>query len=60
MEKLRTMPATVWAVPLLFFLFAGCGDNGDNDTIFTGFSGVVLIIIAILVVRHFVKKNRGD
>ena len=55
MNKLRTLPVTVWAVLLLFFSSTACGDN--NDTIFTGFSGVVLIIIAILVIRHFMKKS---
>ena len=42
-------------------LLAACGDDGgDNkDTIFTGFSGVVIAIIVIWLIVKAVKK-RGN
>lgn len=66
MNKLKTMPITVWAVPILFFLFTACDDGGpnsegNNDTLFTGLSGVVIFIIVVwLVLRALRKRNRGD
>jgi len=51
---------TLLLLPALGFLaLVGCGDDGDgnDDSLFTGFSLVVIIIIAILVVRHFMKKR---
>jgi hypothetical protein len=39
----------------MLFLVA-CGDN--NDTIFTGLSGVLLIGIAAIVILHYLRRNR--
>jgi len=62
MTKLKTMPVTVWAVPLLFCLLAACGDDGEgnNDTLFTGLSGVVIFFIVIWLVFRAINKRRGD
>ena len=67
MNKLKTMPVTVWAVPLLFFLYA-CEDEaengtggGNNDTLFTGLSGVIILAIVVwLIWRALKKRNGGD
>jgi len=58
MTKLKTMPVTVWAVPLLFFL-AACGGDGDgnNDTVLTGFSGVIIFGIIAYVIYRKVKSD---
>jgi hypothetical protein len=48
------MELSLW-LAALFGLLAACGNN--NDTIWTGFSGVVILVIAILVIRHFVRKG---
>lgn len=60
MTKLKTMPVTVWAVPLLFFLSA-CGDDGEGngDTLLTGFSGFVILCIVVYVIYRAVK-SRGS
>jgi hypothetical protein len=49
------MDRTAYAVPL-FLLLGACG-NG-NDTIWTGFSGVVIFGIIALVVLHYLKKGK--
>lgn len=58
MSKLKTLPVTVWAVPLLFFL-AACGDNGDGneDTLLTGLSGFVILCIVVYVIYRAVKSR---
>lgn len=43
----------VWPVGLLAML-AACGDN--NDTILTGFSGVLIFGLIVWLVVHFLKK----
>jgi hypothetical protein len=40
------------SVPLA--LLAACGDG--NNTIFTGFSGVVIFVLIVWAVLHFVRK----
>lgn len=45
---------------LLFVLMAGCGGNDNNDTILTGFSGVLIFGIVIWIIYRVVKKNTGD
>lgn len=60
MSKLKTMPVTVWGIPLLFFLLAACGDDGDNnDTLFTGFSGFVILCVVVFFVARWLGKRRG-
>lgn len=41
------------ALTALMLLLTGCG---KEDSLFSGFSLVVIIVIAILIVRHFAKK----
>lgn len=36
-------------------LLAGCGNN--NDTLWTGFSGVILFGIIAMIVLHFLRKG---
>ena len=49
--------------PLFLFLtvvMAAFGDKegeGNEDTLFTGFSLVVIIVIGFLIFRHFAKKG---
>lgn len=64
MSKLRTLPATVWSVPLLVIvlnLFVACGEDGDgnNDTLFTGLSGVIILAVVIWILVRVVRKNDG-
>jgi len=40
------------ALPLA--LLAACGDN--NDTIFTGLSGFVILVLIVWAVLHFLRK----
>jgi hypothetical protein len=44
----------VWPVGLLAML-AACGDN-NNDTIWTGFSGVLIFGLVAWLVIHFLRK----
>jgi hypothetical protein len=48
-----------WAIALM--ALAACGnDNGNNDTILGGFSGVLIFgLIVWLVFRYFVKKDKS-
>ena len=55
------MPARVliWIPTVLLFLSA-CGgdDNGDEDTLLTGFSGVIILAIVVwLIVRSMRKRS---
>lgn len=48
---------TPYLIPLLM-LFAACGDGeGNDDTLLTGFSGFVILIIVIWAIVHFAKKR---
>jgi hypothetical protein len=44
----------------LMMLMAACGDddNGNEDTLLTGFSGFVILCIAIWLIWRWMKKNR--
>lgn len=44
-------------LPLLFLLLAACGDDNNNDTIWTGLSGVLLFGIVAVIVTHIIKKR---
>lgn len=44
------------AIPLLFTLLTGCGDGG-NDTVLSGFSGVLIFGIGAYVVYRIVKNK---
>ena len=49
----------IWILPVLLLcmgLMAACGgDNGNDDTLFTGFSGVIILV---LVVWFFARRSR--
>lgn len=52
----------LWASLLL--LFAACSDGGpdsvgNNDTIFTGVSGVILLGVAIWFLVRYLRKKKG-
>jgi hypothetical protein len=50
------MTLTLWTA--LFVLLAACGDDGGNeDTLLTGFSGVVILAIAVFFVMRAMKKR---
>lgn len=38
-------------------LLAGCGDNGNNDTVLGGFSGVIIFGIIAYVIYRIAKKK---
>ena len=40
-------------------LLAACGDegNGNEDTLFTGFSGLVIVVIAAFFIFRAMKKR---
>lgn len=46
-------------LPLLFLLFAACGgdDNGNGDTILTGFSGVLIFGIVVWLIYRWAKRR---
>ena len=54
------MTPYIWLTSLML-LFAACGEDGEggDDSLFTGFSLVVVIIIGFFVVRWLVGRNRG-
>ena len=60
MNKIKTMPVSVWGIPLVFLL-AACGDDGEgnNDTLLTGFSGLVIVVIVGYLLYRWFAKNRG-
>lgn len=44
-------------IPVLLMLFlTGCGDN--NDTVLTGFSGVIIFGIVAYVIYRYVKRSK--
>jgi hypothetical protein len=49
-----------WVIPLMLFL-AACGDNGEgnNDTLLTGFTGVIIFGIVAYIIFRYVSKNKG-
>ncbi|MGH9038989.1 MAG: hypothetical protein ACRDZ3_02035 [Acidimicrobiia bacterium] len=51
------MMLTVWTA--LMALMVACGDdgNGNDDTLLTGFSGVVILAIAVFLVVRAMKKR---
>ena len=51
-----TFTLTLWAA--LMLLLTACGDdNGNNDTLFTGFSGFVILVIAGVFIYRAMKKR---
>jgi hypothetical protein len=46
----------MWFV-MAAFLFTACGDNGGNDTVLTGFSGVIIFGIIAYVIYRIAKKK---
>jgi hypothetical protein len=49
----------VW-IPAVLLFMAACGndDEGNEDTLFTGFSGVIILILIVWFVARKVR-NRG-
>jgi hypothetical protein len=45
-----------YLVPLLLLL-SSCGDDGNNDTVLTGFSGVIILGLVAWIVVHFLRKG---
>lgn len=52
------MLSWMWFI-LAAFLFAGCGGNGGNDTVLTGFSGVLIFGIIVWVLFRYVSKKKS-
>ena len=51
--------AQIWIPAVLLFL-AACGgdDNGEDDTLLTGFSGVIILALVVwLIVRSMRKRS---
>lgn len=44
----------------LLLLLGACGDNGNNDTVLTGFSGVLIFGVVAWIVYRVVKNRTGD
>jgi hypothetical protein len=44
-------------IPAVLLFMAACGndDNGNEDTLFTGFSGVIILV---LIVWFFARRSR--
>ena len=52
----------LYVLTALMMLLTACGEDdggGGTPDILTGLSGVVLVIATVLVVRHFMKKNKN-
>lgn len=48
----------LWLVAFVA-LMTGCGDgNGNNDTILTGFSGVLIFGIVVWVIFRYMRKDK--
>lgn len=47
----------IWLLPPLLFLTACGEDNGNQDTILTGFSGVLIFGIVAYVIWRYVQKK---
>jgi hypothetical protein len=49
---------SIWIPAVLLFL-AACGDNdgGNEDTLFTGLSGVVILILIVWFVARRTRKG---
>lgn len=41
----------------ILVLMAACGDNGNDDTILTGFSGVIIFGIIAYVIYRYVRRK---
>jgi len=48
----------IW-LPFMLLFLAGCGDDGNNDTVLTGFSGVIIFGIIAYVIYRVVKGKTG-
>lgn len=55
-----TGPARLLRSPsFLLLLMAACGENGENnDTVLTGFSGVLIFGIIVWVIFKYVSKDK--
>lgn len=50
----------IWIPTVMLALMTACGDDGEgnDDTLLTGFSGVVILAIVIFIIMRSVKKRR--
>jgi len=49
----------VW-IPAVLLLLAACGDDGEGgneDTLFTGFSGVIILLLVVWFVMRKVRNR---
>jgi hypothetical protein len=56
---LRDVSAGVW-IPVVLAFMSACGDNGggEEDTLLTGLSGVVIFVLLAWFVIRAVRKRR--
>lgn len=55
-----TRATLIWVPAVLLFL-AACGDDnggGNEDTLFTGFSGVVILVLVVWFVMRKARNRR--
>lgn len=52
MEKMRVEQLAI--PPMMMLALTGCG---REDSLFSGFSLVVVIVLGLLIARHFAKKG---
>lgn len=54
------MNPLIWIPGLMLLLLSACGDNdGNDDTLLTGFSGVVILIIVVWLIWRALSKRKG-
>lgn len=49
----------LWAAVMGWLVACGDDGNGDNDTLLTGLSGVVILVLVLWGISRAVRKHRG-